>query len=66
MEKQGQSLACQFEQTIESADVSDEEAPPANTRKKNLSKSEWLEVISMLVMMATEDCLQRGTVMDIS
>ena len=51
---------------MESGDASDEEAPPTSSRKKDLSKSEQLEAISMLVMMATEDHLQRGSIMDIA
>ena len=66
MEKQGQSLACWFEQTMELWDASDEEAPTTNPRKKDLTKGNQLEAISMLMMMATEDHLQRGAIMDIA
>ena len=51
---------------MESEDASDEEAPPHNPKKKNFRKREQLEAISMLVMMATEDHLQRGAIMDIA
>ena len=59
-------MACQFEQMMELGDASDKEAPTTNPRKKYLTKSKQLEVISMLVMIATEDCLQRGAIMDIA
>ena len=58
MEKQGKSLACQFEQMMELGDASDKEAPTTNPRKKYLTKSKQFEVISMLVIMANEDCLK--------
>ena len=51
---------------MESQDASDEEVPPTNMRKKDLSKSEQLEAIPMLVMMATENHLKRVAVMDIA
>ena len=34
VEKQGQSLACQFQQTMESGDAPDKEAPPATPKGK--------------------------------
>ena len=40
--------------------------PSTNTRKKDLTKNKWLEVISMLVMMANEDHLQQGAVMKLA
>ena len=64
MDNQGKSLACQFEQMMELGDASDKEAPTTNPRKKYLTNGKQLEVISMLVMMATEDCLQRGAITD--
>ena len=64
--EQGQNLVCWFEQMMESGDASNEEAPTTNPRKKDLTKSEWLEVISMLVMMATDYNLQRCAIMDIT
>ena len=51
---------------MELGDASDEEAPTMNPRKNDLTKREQLEVISMLVMMATEDNLQRGAVMTLT
>ena len=51
---------------MELEDASFEEAPTTNPRKKDLTKREQMEVISMLVMMATEDHLQRGAVMKLA
>ena len=51
---------------MELGDASDEEGPAINPRKKDLTKSEQLEVISMLVMKANEDHLQRGAVMKLA
>ena len=47
-------------------DASFEEAPTTNPRKKDLTKCEWLEVISMLVMMATEDHIKRDAIMKLA
>ena len=43
---------------MELEDASFEEAPTTNTRTAELTKSKWLEVVSMLWMMATDDHLQ--------
>ena len=51
---------------MELGDASFEDAPTTNPRKKDLAKSEQLEAISMLVMTATEDCLQRGAIMKLT
>ena len=51
---------------MELEDASFEDTPTTNPRKKDLTKNKWLEVISMLVMMATEDCLQRGATMKLA
>ena len=51
---------------MELEDASFKEAPTTNTRKKDLTKSHWLEVISMLVMTATEDHLQQGAIMKLA
>ena len=47
MEKQGKSLACQFEQMMELGDASGKEAPTTNPRKKYLTKSKQLEVSNL-------------------
>ena len=62
----GSSLACWFLRSIESGDASDEEAPPCDPKRKNLTKKEQLKVISMLVTMETEDNLRRGAIMVIT
>ena len=64
-EKKGQSLGYQFEQTMESEDASNEEASHCNPPKMDLTNNEHLEAISMLLMMATEDRLKRGSIMAI-
>ena len=51
---------------MELEDASFEEAPTTNMRNKDLTKRKQLEVISMLVMMATEDHLQRGVIMKLA
>ena len=66
VEKQVESLACWFEQKMELGDASFKEAPTTNPSKKDLTKNEWLEAISMLVMMETEDHLQRGAIMKLT
>ena len=50
---------------MESEDASDEEASHCNPPKMDLTNNQCLEVISMLLMTATEDCLKRGSVMAI-
>ena len=52
--KKGASLAYWFQQSMESGDTSDEEAPPSNPKRKDLMQKEWLKVISMLVMKTEE------------
>ena len=59
VKKQGQSLVCWFEQTMESGDASNEEASLVTKKRKDLSRNAWLEVISMLVGMKTEDVLKK-------
>ena len=51
---------------MELEDASFKEAPTTNMRKKDLTNSEQLEVISILVMIATEDHLQRGAIMKLT
>ena len=46
--------------------ASNEVAPTTSPRKKYLTKNEWLEAISILVMTATEDHLQRGAIMKLT
>ena len=51
---------------MESVNDSDEEAPPHNKKKKDLTKSQWLEAISIVRMKSTEDYFQRGALMDVT
>ena len=64
--KKGPSLVYWFQQSIESGDASNEEAPPCNPKRKDLTQKEWLNVISMRVAMETEDSLKRGAIMVIT
>ena len=43
---------------MEFGDASDEEAPPPNPKKREMSKHAWLQMISMLQAMDTDDSLQ--------
>ena len=51
---------------MESEDASNEEASHCNQPKMDLTNSQCLEGISMLLMMATEDHLKRGSVMAVA
>ena len=51
---------------MESGDVSNEEAPPCDPKRKGLTQKEWLKAISMFVAMETEDGLRRGAIMVIT
>ena len=64
--KKGPSLVHQFQQSMESGDASDKEAPPCDPNSNNLMQKEQLKVISMLADMETEDGLKRGTIMVIA
>ena len=56
--KKGHSLVCWFEQMMESGDASDKEAPSPNLKKRELMRSVQLQMISMLVVMNTDDSLK--------
>ena len=64
--KKWQSLEYQFEWTMESEDASGKEASCHDPPKMDLSNNQCLEVISMLLMTATEDHLKRGSIMAIT
>ena len=64
--KKGPSLVYWFQQSMESGDASDGEAPPCDPKSNNLMQKEWSKVISMFVDMETEDGLKRRAVMVIS
>ena len=51
---------------MESGDASDEEAPPCDPKRKDLTQKEQTKAISMLVAMETEDGLRRGAIMVIA
>ena len=62
-EKKGSSLACWFQQSMESGDASDKDTPPCDPKRKDLMQKEWSKAISMLVAMETKDGLRRGAIM---
>ena len=51
---------------MESGDASDEERTPCDPKSNNLIHKAWLNVISMLVDMETEDSLKRGAIIVIT
>ena len=51
---------------MELENASFKEAPTTNMRLMELTKSEQLEVVSMLWMTATEDHLQQGAVIKVA
>ena len=55
-----------FQQSMESGDTSDEEAPPCDPKSNNLMQKEQSKVISMLVDMETKDSLKRHAIMVIA
>ena len=65
-EKKGPSLLYRFQQSMESGDASNEEAPPCDPKSNNLTKKERSKMISMVVDMETEDGLKRCAVMVIA
>ena len=62
-EKKCPSLVYWFQRSMESGDVSNEEAPPCDPKSNNLTKKEWSKVISMVVDMETKDSLKRCAIM---
>ena len=46
--------------------ASNEEAPPNNVNKKDLTKSQWLQAISILRMKFMEGHFERGAIVDIA
>ena len=65
-QKKGPSLAYWFQQTMDSGDASNKEAPPSNFKRKDLIRKAYSKVTSMLVAMNTEDSLRQGAVMSIT
>ena len=65
-EKKGPSLVYQFQQSMESGDASDEEAPPCDPKSNNLMQRELSKAISMVVDMEIKDGLKRHDIMVIT
>ena len=51
---------------MEGMGASDEEAPPTNVRKKNLTKSQRLDAISILRVKYIDGRFERGAIVDVS
>ena len=62
-EKKGPSLVYWFQQSMESGDASDEEAPPCDPKSNNPTQKERSKAISMVVDIETEDGLKIHAVM---
>ena len=62
-EKKGPTLVYWFQQSMESGDTSNEEAPPCDPKSNNLTQKEQSKAISMVVDMETEDGLKRHAIM---
>ena len=56
-------MAYWFQQSMESGDASDEEAPPHNPKRKELMRKEQAVVVFILVAMKTDNGLRRGAIM---
>ena len=65
-EKKGRTLAYRFERTMEATGASNEEAPPSNVRKKDLTKSQRLEAISILTVKYIDGRFERGAIVDVA
>ena len=51
---------------MEFGDASDEEAPPAPPRNKDLLRNVWMQIVVMLQGMENDGSLQRGSVTTIT
>ena len=56
----------QFKLRMEGMGASDKEAPPTNVRRKDLTKSQRLEIISILRVKYIDGCFERGAIVDIA
>ena len=65
-EEMSQTLAYQFERTMEGTGASDEEAPPTNMRKKDLTKSQRLEPISIVRVKYIDGHFERGAIVNVA
>ena len=59
-------MAYQFEQTMEHTGVSEEEAPPTNVNRKDLTRSQQLDAISILRVKFIDGRFERGAILDIT
>ena len=60
----GRSLVYWFERMLEYMGASDKEIPPHNMKRKDLTKSQWLEPISIHRVKFNEGCFQRGAIIN--
>ena len=60
--KKGHCLSYQFERYMELGDASDEEAPPAPPRNKDLTRNSRMQIVSMIQGMENNGSLPRGLV----
>ena len=51
---------------MEAMGASNKEAPPTNVRKKDLSKSQRLEAVSILRVKYIDGCFKRGAIVDVA
>ena len=65
-EKKSRTLAYWFERAMEQTGASDKEAPPTNVKKKDLTKSQRLEAISILRVKFIDGHFERGAIVDIA
>ena len=59
--KKRQGLAYRFETTMELGDTSDEEASPERPKKRELSKSTRIQMVTMLQTLKTDDGMRSGS-----
>ena len=62
-EKKGPSLVYRFQQSMESGDASDEEAPPCDPKSNNPMQKQQSKAISTVADIETEDGLKRRAIM---
>ena len=65
-QRKGHCLSCRFECYMEFGNASDEEAPPAPPRNKDLLKNMQMQIVAMLEGMENDGSLQRGLVTTIA
>ena len=64
--EKGHSLSYWFERYMEFGNASDDEAPPAPPRNKDLSRNMWMQIVVMLQGMENNRLLRRGSVTTIA